>query len=64
MLFSLQCNVPTCDRLAPDTKILDMHVTNRDNILVSLNKVMGSDNKEGIYLDIPRTNGSRTPMEG
>lgn len=52
----------TCDRLAPDTKILDLHMRNREMILVDVNKVFDEYGEEGIKLDIPRTNDSETGM--
>ena len=58
--LSTQCNVPTCDRLALDTKILDISITNRDNDLIAVDRVTGGDgdNGKGILIDIPRTNAS------
>ena len=49
----------TCDRLAKDTKVLDMHVTNVENVVVSLSNTFGRDGVEGLKLDIPRHNGTR-----
>ncbi len=61
------CNVPTCDRLASDTKVLDIHVTDNQNILVEVSQVYVEEEgikDEGIYLDIPRTNDTREGMPG
>ncbi len=57
--------VPTCDRLAPDTKVLDIYVTDRRNTLVEVSQVyVDEEHKDGgIYLDIPRTNDSRKGLE-
>ena len=60
----LQCNVPTCDRLAYDTQIVDLHVTNRDNLPVSVNRVFDEQQREGILMDLPRTNASFYPLKG
>lgn len=56
-LNSFQCNVPTCGRLAKDTKVLDIYVTNRDRVLMEVSRVEKGAEK-GIKLDIPRTNAS------
>lgn len=56
------CNVQTCDRLSPDTKILDMHMTNRELVELQISKVYDENSEEGIFLDIPRTNDTRAPL--
>ncbi len=60
------CSVPTCDRLAPDTKVLDIYVTDRRNTLVEVTQVYEDElaKEGGIFLDIPRTNDTRHPLEG
>ena len=54
----LQCNVPTCDRLAPDSKIVDLTITNRDGSIVDVSNVgnAASGSSKGILIEIPRTN--------
>ena len=60
----LQCNVPTCVLLAPNSKILDMYVANRENEIVEVDKVNALEGHGGIHLKIPRHNDSRAPLEG
>ena len=54
----------TCDRLASDSKILDMHMTDRELVLMDINKVYDLEGLEGIKLDIPRTNKTMAGMPG
>ena len=53
-----QCNVPTCDRLGNDSKVLDIHITNRDYVLMDVSKVFDRNKERGILIDLPRTNSS------
>lgn len=59
-----QCNVATCSRLSDKSKILDIHVSNRDNVVIEVSKVYDRNQNKGIMIDIPRTNSTMEPLEG
>ena len=59
----LQCHVPTCSRLADDTVIVDLTMTSRDHIVLDIDNVYDRHKREGILIDIPRTNKSRTAID-
>lgn len=54
----------TCDRLSKDSMVLDMHVTDKNNVRVDLKKVYDVNGTAGIYMDIPRTNTTKFNIEG
>ena len=54
----------TCDRLAPDTKILDMHMTDRELVPMDIDKVYDEKQQHGIGLYIPRTNETVAGLPG
>ncbi len=58
------CNVLTCGRLSPDSKVVDIGITNRDNVPVDVKEVYDLEGNEGILLDIPRTNSSGIGLPG
>lgn len=64
--FKIQCtpNIITCGRLAPDTKILDMHMTDRELVLMDIDKVFDQEQQNGIGLYIPRTNETLLSLPG
>lgn len=64
-ITNLQCNVRTCDRLASDTKVLDIHVTSRENVLIDVSNVDDKEtgHEKGILIDVPRTNASMSGLK-
>ena len=55
--------MPTCSRLADDTVIVDLTMTSRDHIILDIDNVYDRHKREGILIDIPRTNKSRTGID-
>jgi hypothetical protein len=54
----------TCNRLSPDTKTLDLYVTNQNLVLQEVSGVLDLTGKEGILIDIPRTNTTADNIPG
>jgi hypothetical protein len=53
--------MPSSPRLSTTTKVIEVSVSNRDNTIMDVQKVM-DNGQEGIQFYIPRTNKSRTGL--
>ena len=60
--FLLQGSLPSSPRLSINTKVIDLSVSNRDNIVIDVSKVYDKNQAEGIKFHIPRTNKTRSPL--
>ena len=59
----MQGSLPTSPRLSLDTKVVELSVSNRDNLIIDVKKVK-EDGKNGIHIYIPRTNKTREGLLG
>jgi hypothetical protein len=54
--------MPSSPRLSKNTKVIEVSVSNRNNKVMDVRKVMDNEGQEGIQFYIPRSNKSRTGM--
>ena len=59
--FYLQGSLPSSPRLSENTKVIEVSISNRDNVGVDVSKIY-DNGTEGINFFIPRTNKTRTPL--